>query len=200
MRSKTWKILALCAMALVAVDLATSRAQEQPQQQPGIAQPQPILSYSSDYANFQVPGAPPTESRIGTMQEIEAAGRAFRDATSEETKSKVREKLVELLEKYFDDDMKIRTTELEKVEARVKKLRTLFDKRASKKQEIVDLQVKVLENEADGLGFFNNPTPQGLFRYGTEPMEDLGRMGRDPENPNDPSNRPLKNPGQPRPN
>jgi hypothetical protein len=97
---------------------------------------------------------PAVDPRIAAMREITAAAAAFRDATGDEAKSAVRGKLVALLDKYFDEDMKSREAELAKVEERVKKLRALFDKRAGKKQEIIDLQVKVLENEADGLGFF----------------------------------------------
>ena len=58
-----------------------------------------------------------------------------------------------------------REEELARVEERVKKLRALLTKRASKKQEIIDLQIKVLENEADGLGFFNNAQPPGAMGW-----------------------------------
>ena len=177
MRSKTWTILAVCVMALVAVDLATSRAQDpfgQPQEPP--RPPEPTINVPGGLRRIvDNPGA---ESPMSTMQEIEATGHAFRDAEGVGAKSEARKKLVELLEKYFDEDMKTRATELEKVEARVKKLRTLLDKRASKKQEIVDLQVKVLENEADGLGFFNNAAPQVYYQSAPGMLMVPGAGGR----------------------
>jgi hypothetical protein len=63
---------------------------------------------------------------------------------------------------YFDDDMKTRETELANLEERVKKLRSQLDRRSAAKAEIVQLQVKVLTNDAEGLGFNNlsDSTPE----------------------------------------
>jgi hypothetical protein len=49
-----------------------------------------------------------------------------------------------------------RKKELEQLEKRLANLREQLDRRKTKKSEIVDLQMKVLLNEADGLGFFSS--------------------------------------------
>ena len=100
-------------------------------------------------------------NRPNLMHEIEAAAAKVRDADSDGTKAEARKELTTLLDKYFEEDMKRRADELAKIEERVKKLHALLEKRAAKKQEIIDLQIKVLENEADGLGFFNDALPPG---------------------------------------
>jgi hypothetical protein len=170
MKSKSW--IVLMAFAFVAAGglagLTTSWAQDANQQlQSNTAESSGSVDSARAAAESDLwlrrergmgrgMGGPAADPRIGAMQEITAAAAAFRDAANDEAKSAARKKLADLLDKYFDADMKARAAELTKVEERVKKLRTLFDTRASKKQEIIDLQVKVLENEADGLGFFNN--------------------------------------------
>ncbi|MFO0789860.1 MAG: hypothetical protein U0805_10405 [Pirellulales bacterium] len=118
----------------------------------------------------------------GVSPAIDAAAAELRDATTDEAKSAARKKLTALLNKTFDEDMKGRETELKKVEERVKKLRAQYQKRIDKKQEIVDLQLKVLENEADGLGFFNTPVP-GPSPFGANPFgfpQPAGVYGRTP--------------------
>jgi hypothetical protein len=99
---------------------------------------------------------------IETPHAIVEAAAALRDAADDEAKADAKAKLSELLNKYFEDDMKRRQDELTKIEARLKKLRNLLDKRREKQREIIDLQMKVLQNEADGLGFFNSGSLPGL--------------------------------------
>jgi hypothetical protein len=96
-----------------------------------------------------------------SMNEIQSAAKELHDAKEEEARAKAEKKLSGLLNKYFEEDMKRREEELKKVEARVKNLRALLQKRREKQEEILDLQMKVLLNEADGLGFFNNAMPPG---------------------------------------
>ena len=50
--------------------------------------------------------------------------------------------------------MERREKELADVEERVTKLRSTLQRRREKKRDILDLQMEVLLNEADGLGFF----------------------------------------------
>jgi hypothetical protein len=63
----------------------------------------------------------------------------------------------------FDEDMKVREGELSKLEERLNKLRAQLDRRRKAKSEIIQLEVKVLVNEAAGLGFSGGPS-QGLRR------------------------------------
>jgi hypothetical protein len=97
---------------------------------------------------------------------IRAAAQAFRDASSNDAKASAQAKLAELLSKYFDEDMVRREAEVTKIEQRLTKLRELLDRRRTKKQEIVELQTKVVLNEADGLGFYESTTMGGGMTFG----------------------------------
>ena len=52
-----------------------------------------------------------------------------------------------------------------KLEERLGKLRAQLKRRRAKRQEIIDLQIQVAVNEADGLGFLSRPT-HGRFHWG----------------------------------
>jgi hypothetical protein len=90
---------------------------------------------------------------------IRKAAEELRDAESDEARDQAEDKLRELLSKYFDEDMQRREADLKAMESRLKKLQEQLARRHDKMQEIVDFQIKVLINEADGLGFFSSPSP-----------------------------------------
>lgn len=129
------------------------------------------------------PGMNPNDPLVKSQMEMsQALGDAigeFRRAQGDDAKAAAQKKLVEALTKYFDADMKGREAGLQKVEAQVKLLRSQLDKRAGKKQEIIDLQIKLLENEADGLGFFGSPPglPGMVPGMMGEPMTPGGPFG-----------------------
>jgi hypothetical protein len=108
------------------------------------------------------------------MHEIRAAAAAVNDAEDEESKEQAQERLEDLLDRYFDDDMRRRERELKEIEDRVKKLSALLERRRERRREIVDLQVKVLLSEAEGMGLFSNDVlihPDGdLFKYHVEAL------------------------------
>jgi hypothetical protein len=89
--------------------------------------------------------------------QIREAAAALRGAADEQQKADATKRLGELLNAYFEEDVRRRETELAQIEERVKKLREQLNRRREKKQEIIDLQMKVALNEADGLGFFSRP-------------------------------------------
>src|SRR5262249_5933423 len=74
---------------------------------------------------------------------IRKAAEAVRDAKDSQEKASAQKKLVELLNKCYDEDMAQREKELKQIEERLTKLRDLLERRRTKKQDIVDLQVKV---------------------------------------------------------
>ncbi len=91
---------------------------------------------------------------------LRQAAAALRDAKDDAAKTAAQGQLTELLDKVFEEDMQRREQELAQVEQRTKDLRALMGRRREKKNEIVQLQIKVLLNEADGLGVFNeSPMP-----------------------------------------
>jgi len=113
--------------------------------------------------------------------QIRNATRQLRQAKDGESRAEVIDHIELLLQQFFDRDMDRRQVELTKIENRLEKLRAQLARRREKKQEIVDLQLKVVLNEADGLGFYGQPRdPTFNFRgattvvgspfdYGSEP-------------------------------
>lgn len=93
----------------------------------------------------------------GMTAKIRKAAEELRDAKGDDAHEKANSKLRDLLDQYFEEDMTRRQKELESIEARLQKLHAQLDRRRAKKQEIIDLQVKMSENEADGLGFYSQP-------------------------------------------
>jgi hypothetical protein len=99
----------------------------------------------------------------GSLPALRQAAEALRDAEGDEAKADAESKLRELLADYFDEDMERRAAELEQIEQRVSTLREQLERRGNHKPEIIDLQVKVLVNEAEGLGFFSDTGSEGFI-------------------------------------
>jgi hypothetical protein len=101
------------------------------------------------------------------VNRIREAAKALVDAEDEDDREDAQRELNELLDGYFEEDMERREEELANVERRVKELRELLERRREKKDEIIRLQVEVLRNEADGLGFFSAESAGGpQHQYG----------------------------------
>jgi hypothetical protein len=96
-----------------------------------------------------VQGGPPDN-----MRAIHEAATALSEAEGDDARAEAKKKLSTLLDEYFEADMERRERELAEVEARVNKLHSTLERRREKKKDIIDLQIEVLLNEADGLGFF----------------------------------------------
>lgn len=118
--------------------------------------------YGGAGGGMENPDDPGVRAKMEASQRLANAMSEFHRAQGDDAKAAAQKKLLEALTKYFDADMKVREAGLQKVEAQVKTLRSQFDKRASKKQEILELQLKLLENETEGLGFFgaHSRTPE----------------------------------------
>jgi hypothetical protein len=104
-------------------------------------------------------GNPPLEVKIRQTAE------RIRDAEDAAARQAATDELTKLLDKYFEEDMKARTEELKDVQQRLANLQAQLERRRAKKQEIVDLQMKVALNEADGLGFYSQPKG-AVFTFG----------------------------------
>lgn len=74
-------------------------------------------------------------------------------ASSAENRPKVEEQLRSALSEYFIADLQHRVSELDAVKARVQEMEARLQKRLDLKQEAVDLQLKRMQHEADGLEF-----------------------------------------------
>jgi hypothetical protein len=108
------------------------------------------------------------------MHELREAAAAVNDAEDEKSKRQAQERLEDMLDRYFDSDIRRRERELEDIEQRLKKLEAALERRREKRREIVDLQKQVLLNEADGLGFFSGDHlfigPGNGFEFKVEPF------------------------------
>jgi len=105
----------------------------------------------------QGPNNPAMANARRLQEQIRRATESLRNAEADEQKANATVYLTDLLKEYFDDDLSRREKEVAQIEERVKNLRAQLDRRRQKKQEIIDLQIKVAVNEADGLGFFGRP-------------------------------------------
>ena len=76
-------------------------------------------------------------------------------AGSQEDESEVMTELREALGEYFDRDMESRQKELGEIKKGLADMSDCLKRRDRAKNEIVDLQLQMIVNEAEGLGFFN---------------------------------------------
>jgi hypothetical protein len=80
------------------------------------------------------------------------------EAKDDKAKTALSDKLKSAVDKCFEEDMKGREAELKKLQERLDKLKAQLDSRRKAKDDIVQLEVKVLTNEAAGLGFSHSAT------------------------------------------
>jgi TolA-binding protein len=124
-----------------------------------------------NFSRYEVsPGAGISGYRV-VQSEIGQLMHQLREADDDAKKADLTKKLETAVDKQFDEDLKNRETELTKLEERLTKLRAQLDRRRKAKAEIIQLQIKVLVNEADGLGFsgasFADPnSAPGVTLYG----------------------------------
>jgi hypothetical protein len=99
-------------------------------------------------------GTMPGQAMVGSNQErIDAAVKKLREGQSDQEKQAARQSLRTILEGIFDDDMEAREKQAQEIEDRLAKLRQQYRTRERAKDEIIELQLQVLENDAAGLGF-----------------------------------------------
>jgi hypothetical protein len=79
--------------------------------------------------------------------------RKLGEAKTDNDKEKVKGKLGDVLEKQFDLRQKRHNQQIEALEAQVKKLKELVEKRKENRKEIVSKRLDQLQREAQGLGW-----------------------------------------------
>ena len=104
----------------------------------------------------------PAAARRSPAPAVAAAVEAVRDADGD-AKADAAAKLDALLTDQFDAAQRDRETDLAALEAKVKRLRELHDKRAAAKAEIVARRAETLLREADGLGWGEPGNDGGRF-------------------------------------
>lgn len=125
---------------------------------------------------MQVVRQPENASRVSA---IDTAVQKYQQATNDADKERAKKGLATALSGYFDDDLKNREQELAEIEERVKKLRARLEKRRDAKEKLVELQLQVLINESEGLGFYSRPSQsQSLLGSPTTPYRASSRRSR----------------------
>jgi hypothetical protein len=119
----------------------------------------PVVRQNSPHSDGLFGAVPRNSPPRAGSGAVRKAAEAVRDANGDDAKSAAQKKLADLLSKSYDDDMAHRELELKQIEERLTKLRELLSRRRSKKQDIIDLQIKVALNDAEGLGFYENERP-----------------------------------------
>jgi hypothetical protein len=104
----------------------------------------------------QADPSPRNQYRADAHGPIFTAVAAVRDAKSEAEMENASRKLTEMLQESFDNDVVEREKEINKLEERVAKLRDIVQRRRKERAGIIDLQIKVVVNEAKGLRFKSN--------------------------------------------
>jgi len=97
--------------------------------------------------------------------QIRQTSAQVRDAKDDATRAAATAELAKLMDQYFEADVRVREQELADIAARLGKLQAQLDRRREKKSEIIELQVKLAINEADGLGFYSQPKDDGMFNF-----------------------------------
>lgn len=116
----------------------------------------------------------------GLQGEIAKATSALRSAESSDERSEARSELKSLLSKDYDERLDAYEEHLNELEERIKEMRSQLERRRDARSDMVELRLKVLEAEADDLGwpsqqkpnFFSNqaaPIMQGTYRSNVFP-------------------------------
>lgn len=91
-------------------------------------------------------------------REGESLASQYAEATDDVERQKIRAQLAELLSRQFELQQQIREDEVAQLEARVKKLRGVIEKRKEARQSIVGNRLEQLLRDADGLGWAEAPS------------------------------------------
>jgi hypothetical protein len=86
-------------------------------------------------------------------QHVQQGVAAYQATTDEEAKRKIEAKIEALLGELFDVQQEEREAQLKPMEERVKKLRETLSKRGAMRDDLVQLRLKVLLQDADGMGW-----------------------------------------------
>jgi hypothetical protein len=89
----------------------------------------------------------------GLSGQAEQLAQQLAQAKSDSDRDKIKGQLSEVLEKQFDERQKRHEQELKALEAQVKELKNLVDKRQENRREIIGARLNQIVKEAQGLGW-----------------------------------------------
>jgi hypothetical protein len=103
------------------------------------------------------------DERQASLARITEARSKLTAAENADAEGKALEELKAALGDYFDRDMEFRRAELARVREGLSSMEARLAKRANAKSAIVELQLKMIVNEAGGLGFFSDGDAGGVW-------------------------------------
>jgi hypothetical protein len=89
----------------------------------------------------------------GLSHQAEQLAQQLASAKSDSDRDKIKSQLTETLEKQFDQRQKRHEQEIKALEAQVKKLRDLVEKRQENRREIISSRLNQILKESQGLGW-----------------------------------------------
>ena len=99
------------------------------------------------------------------QQRIQTEMKTLREAKTDADKQAAKSSLRKTLAAIFSEDMQERAQQAKEIESRLAKLRQQYEKRENLKDEIIELQLKVLEKAAEGLEFPLGGPGSGTPKY-----------------------------------
>ena len=112
-----------------------------------------------------------TSEQRKTDGKIAEAAKAVRQAKSEDERSKTTEKLTTLLSDDYDDRLEGYDEYLNQLEEKLVEMRSKLQKRREAKDQMIKLRIKVLEAEAEDLGWPERMSGRFPSRLSTEPAK-----------------------------
>jgi hypothetical protein len=109
-----------------------------------------VPRYSGPALGFAFGGSPEESS---LAHEANQLAQQLGEAKSDADRDKLRTRLGEVLEKQFDQRQKRHEAEIKGLEAQVKKLRDLVEKRQENRREIIARRLDQILRESQGLGW-----------------------------------------------
>ena len=188
MRTNRVRAIALVALLGTSVFWAAHHASgQQASTQPPQATPAGQNSYYSDGKMFIIQPIVSTAETDRLLNDEANANREvaklmndYSKADGDAQRAKVKLSLTAALEKEFDLQQKRRELELTALEARLKTVRELMQRRSSERQTIVEKRADQLLREADGLGWTPPPGIKGqqaIYPTYTGPVPATNRNG-----------------------
>jgi hypothetical protein len=112
-----------------------------------------LIKHLEEHARLFRPSGAVQRVQVTAQEQIRAARQKLSAAKTDEERQFARAQLRKLLSTIFAVDMQMREKQADEIESRLAKLRQQYQAREKVKDEIIDLQLKVIEQDAAGLEF-----------------------------------------------
>lgn len=114
-----------------------------------------------------VTARPHFQARFTTQTEVEKALAKVKAAKDSVEKDGAKDELLAALSAEYDNRMNVYDKHIESLEKQVEEMRERLSRRRKAKDEVVELKLKQLVSEADGLGWPSNSGRNSQFGWGS---------------------------------